>query len=174
MDLLFGPALGLVLSPADLGALHVTVLHQRGPADGGGLVEGDLLILDEAVLPEVFLAVLLLLRLIVGGVGGVAPPVVGVVALHHIIVLRLLHHLHLVNAPLSIGARSSRGHSREAHVDIGALSVVSASKGRCRTGSMVVMVVVLLASRFLVEGEGVGERALVTSLCVAAQLPSSK
>merc|ERR1711970_724528 len=51
VHLLLGPALGLVLSPADLGAFLV--------------------------------AVLLLLRLVVGGVGGVASPVVGVVALHH-------------------------------------------------------------------------------------------
>merc|ERR1719391_949188 len=72
-------------------SLQSTILHQRGPTDGGGLVEGDLLVLDEAVLPEVLLAVLLLLGLVVGGVGGVAPPVVGVVALHHVVVLRLLH-----------------------------------------------------------------------------------
>merc|ERR1712212_303286 len=68
MDLLLRPALRLILSPADLGALHVAVLHQRGPANGGGLVE--------SVLPEVLLTVLLLLRLVVGDVGGVAPPVV--------------------------------------------------------------------------------------------------
>merc|ERR1719184_189902 len=80
VHLLLGPALGLVLSPADLRALHVAVLHQRGPADGGSLVEGDLLVLDEAALPEVLLTVLLLLRLVVGDIGGVAPPVVGVVA----------------------------------------------------------------------------------------------
>merc|ERR1719495_2278238 len=67
VHLLLGPALGLVLGPADLRALHVTVLHQGGPADGGGLVEGDLLVLDETVLPEVLLAVLLLLGLVVGG-----------------------------------------------------------------------------------------------------------
>merc|ERR1719397_1345014 len=65
VHLLLGPALRLVLSPADLGALHVTVLHQRSPADGGCLVEGDLLVLDEAALPEVLLAVLLLLGLVV-------------------------------------------------------------------------------------------------------------
>merc|ERR1719180_650112 len=80
VHLLLGPALGLVLGPADLGALHVAVLHQGGPADLGGLVKGDLLLPDEAVFPEVLLAVLLLLGLVVGDVGGVAPPVVGVVA----------------------------------------------------------------------------------------------
>merc|ERR1719397_1259310 len=88
VHLLLGPTLRLVLSPADLGALHVAVLHQGGPAHLGRLVEGDLLVLDETVLPEVLLAVLLLLGLVVGDVGGVAPPVVGVVALHHVVVLR--------------------------------------------------------------------------------------
>merc|ERR1719309_1265792 len=76
--LLLGPA--LVLGPADLGALDVTVLDQGGPAHLDGLVEGDLLVVDEAVLPEVLLALLLLLGLVVGHVGGVAPSVVGVVA----------------------------------------------------------------------------------------------
>ncbi len=41
-----------------------------------------------------------LLCLVGGGVGGVAAPVVRVVAGHHVVVLRLLHHLHLVHAPL--------------------------------------------------------------------------
>merc|ERR1719237_1558078 len=64
VHLLLGPALRLVLSPADLRALHVTVLHQRGPANGGSLVEGNLLVLDEAALPEVLLAVRLLHHLL--------------------------------------------------------------------------------------------------------------
>merc|ERR1712183_33166 len=82
VNLLLGPTLGLVLCPADLGSLDITVLHQGSTADLHGLVEGDLLILDEAVLPEVLLALLLLLGLVVGDVGGVAPLVVAVVALH--------------------------------------------------------------------------------------------
>merc|ERR1712066_1102268 len=85
VNLLLGPALGLVLSPADLGSLDVTVLHQGSPADLHGLVEGDLLVLDETTLPEVLLALLLLLGLVVGDVGGVAPLVVAVVALHHVV-----------------------------------------------------------------------------------------
>merc|ERR1719184_347570 len=175
VHLLLGPALGLVLSPADLGALHVTVLHRRGPADSGCLVEGDLLVLDEAALPEVLLAVLLLLGLVVGGVGGVAPPVVGVVALHHVVILRLLYHLHLVDASLSIGAGTSRGHSREAHVHIGPLSVVPVGKLRCIMVSIMVLVVlvVLLSPGLLVEGEGVGERALIP-LFVSSQATRSQ
>merc|ERR1719430_1324846 len=127
MYLLLGPALRLVLGPAYLGALHVAVLHQRSSTNGGGLVESNLLVLDEAVLPEVLLAVLLLLGLIVGDIGGMAPPVVGVVALHHIVVLCLLDHLHLVDTPLPIGARSGSSNSREAHIDIRTLSVVSST-----------------------------------------------
>ncbi len=41
-----------------------------------------------------------LLCLVGGGVGGVAAPVVRVVAGHDVVVLRLLHHLHFVHAPL--------------------------------------------------------------------------
>merc|ERR1719489_95366 len=114
VNLLFGPALGFVLGPADLGSLHNTVLHKRGPADLSGLVEGDLLILDETVLPEVLLALLLLLGLVLGDIGGVAPPVVGVVALDNIVVLRLFDHLDLVNTPLAISTSSSNG--RETHI----------------------------------------------------------
>merc|ERR1712058_61509 len=40
MNLLLGPTLGLVLSPADLGTLDIAVLDQRSPADISCLVEG--------------------------------------------------------------------------------------------------------------------------------------
>merc|ERR1711863_258362 len=96
VNLLLGPTLGLVLRPADLGSLDIAVLHQRSTADLNGLVEGDLLVLDETILPEVLLALLLLLGLVLGDIGGVAPPVVGVVALDHVVVLGLLDHLNLV------------------------------------------------------------------------------
>merc|ERR1719278_2500746 len=102
MDLLLGPALGFAFSSADLRALDVTVLHKRGPADLSSLVEGNLLVLDETALPEVLVTVLLLLRLVVGDVSGVAPPVVGVITLDNLVVLGLLDHLHLVDAPLAI------------------------------------------------------------------------
>merc|ERR1719458_1124697 len=96
MDLLLGPALGFVLSPADLLSLDITILDKRGPADISGLVEGNLLVLDETVLPEVLFTLLLLLGLVLGDVGGVAPPVVGVVALDLIVVLNLRNHFDLV------------------------------------------------------------------------------
>merc|ERR1719464_1794035 len=100
--LLLGPALGLVLSAADLGSLNLAILDQRSSADLDGLVEGNLLVLDETALPEVLLALLLLLGVVVGDVGGVAPLVVAMVTLDHVIVLNLLDHLDLVNTSLAI------------------------------------------------------------------------
>ena len=72
VNLLFGSALRFVLGPADLGSLDITILHKREPADLSSFVEGDLLVLDETVLPEVLLTLLLLLGLVPGDVGGVA------------------------------------------------------------------------------------------------------
>merc|ERR1712156_925888 len=60
VNLLLGPTLGLMLGPANLRSLDVAVLHKRGAADLSGLVEGDLLVLNEAALPEVLVTVLLL------------------------------------------------------------------------------------------------------------------
>merc|ERR1711872_641192 len=55
MLFLLGPALGLILSSADLRALHITVLDQRSSAHLHGLIEGNLLVVDETVLSEVLL-----------------------------------------------------------------------------------------------------------------------
>merc|ERR1719414_85139 len=105
MDLLGSPALGLILSAADLGSLNVTILDQRSSADLDSLVEGNLLVLDETALSEVLLALLLLLGVVVGDVGGVASLVVAMVTLDHVIVLNLLDHLDLVNTSLAVRAR---------------------------------------------------------------------
>lgn len=174
MSLLLGPTLGLVLSPADLGTLDVAVLDQRSPTDVGCLVEGDLFVLDETVLPEVLLALLLLLGLVVGHVGGVTPPVVGVVALHHIVVLCLLHHLHLVNTPLTISTRSSSCYSTKVYWSIITLTLSTAVK---RGGSVVVfmvcvVVIIHICTVLLVEGEGASEGP-GASLLVVPQLASS-
>ena len=66
----------------------------------------DLLVLNEARLPEVLLALLLLLGVVVGDVGGVTSLVVAVVTLDHVIVLSLLNHLDLVNTSLAVIAGS--------------------------------------------------------------------
>merc|ERR1719357_2318116 len=65
MNLLFGPALRLVFGSADLRPLDITILDERSSADGNGLIESNLFILDETALSEVLLAFFLLLRLIV-------------------------------------------------------------------------------------------------------------
>merc|ERR1711872_877124 len=47
MNLLLGPALRLILSPADLRSLNITVLHKRLPANLSSLIEGNLFISNE-------------------------------------------------------------------------------------------------------------------------------
>jgi hypothetical protein len=66
-------------------------------AEFDGLLVGHLLVLNEAVLQEVLLAFLLLLRLEVGGVSGVTFFAVAMLALDDVIVLGLLHHYHFVD-----------------------------------------------------------------------------
>merc|ERR1719374_214913 len=160
--LLLGPALRFVLSSADLRSLDITVLDEGSSAHLDGLVEGDLLVVDEAVLSEVLLALLLLLGLVVGGVGCVAPSVVGVVALDNLVVLGLLDHLDLVDTSLSISSRSSSSNSREAHVSIiRSLTITTGGKalGRSKSsrGIMMFMMSMFLSS-LGVEGEGVEKR----------------
>merc|ERR1711962_873432 len=117
MFLLLGPALRLILGSTDLRALHITVLNQGSSAYLHSLIEGNLLVVDETVLPEVLLTFLLLLGFIVGYIGGVAPPVIGVVTLDTLIIFSLLHHLNLVNAPLSISTRSCSSNSSKTHIN---------------------------------------------------------
>ena len=61
MDLLLGPALGLVLGCTHLRSTSVTILDQGSSADLDSLVERNLLVLDETVLSVVLLTLLLLL-----------------------------------------------------------------------------------------------------------------
>ena len=114
MHLLLSPALRLVLSATDLRSLNVTVFDKRSSADLDCLVESNFLILDEAVLSEVLLTLLLLLGVVVGDIGGVASPVVAVVALDNFIILRLLDHLDLVNASFAVAAGPGPRHLIEA------------------------------------------------------------
>merc|ERR1712020_477941 len=116
MFLLFGPALGFVLSSADLRSLNITVLDQRGSAYLDGLVEGNLLVVDEAVLSEVLLALFLLLGFVVGGIGGVASPVVRVVTLYNLIILSFFYHLDLVDTPFAISTRGSSSNGTKTDV----------------------------------------------------------
>ena len=177
MDLLLGPALGLVLSAADLRSLDVAILDQRSSADLDSLVEGNLLVLDETTLSEVLLAFLLLLGVVVGDVAGVAPPVVGMVTLDHLVVLGLLNHLDLVDATLAVPARAggrnvseadaiSRGSSRASTVSVSLKRVLGFEPLAGPPG--------LLGTLGLgVEGEGVEERFLLAGL-VALELAGAQ
>merc|ERR1712198_510128 len=175
MFLLLGPALRLVLGSADLRSLNVTVLDQRSSAHLNGLVESDLLVVDEAVLSEVLLALFLLLGFVVGGVGGVATPVIGVITLDNLIILSLFYHLHLVNTSLAISSRSSSSNSWEAHINIiRSLTITTGGKalrsngGTCTGRSFFVMSMIMMVI-LSIEGEGVEERSF-SSLFRSSQL----
>merc|ERR1719435_387998 len=116
MLLLLSPTLRLILSSTNLRSLDITVLDQRGSAHRSSLIESDGFILYEAVLPVVLLALLLLLGLIVCDISSVTPLVIGVVALHNIVILSLFNHLHLVNTSLAIITRTSSSNSSKAHI----------------------------------------------------------
>ena len=129
------------------------------------MIVRDLLVLNEARLPEVLLTLLLLLGLVVGDVGGVAPPVIGVVTLDNLVVLSLLDHLHLVDAPLAIVSRPGGSHCREAHVSIVTTlplvpRVKSSERSSCRFLMMVMVVAMMAVPAVRVEREGVDKGAL--------------
>jgi len=100
-----GLTLGLVDSPTFLWALALA--DEWSVAELNLLLRGNLPVVDEAVLDEVLLALLLLLGLEVGGVGGVALLGVAMLALNDIIVLCLLNHHNLVDTPLTSGSNRS-------------------------------------------------------------------
>lgn len=183
MDLLLGPALGLVLSAADLRSLDVAILDQRSSADLDSLVEGNLLVLDETTLSEVLLALLLLLGVVVGDVGGVAPLVVAMVTLDHVIVLNLLNHLDLVNTSLAVGSGRGSGDISEAGGSIGISLTLRSGREILRRSPDAVISVVSMVSMTMsmvmviigigVEGEGVDKR-LAVSLSHAPELSAAK
>jgi len=152
-----GLALRLVDGLTLNGALTIT--DQGGVTELDLLLRGDGLVLDEAVLPEVLLALLLLLGLEVGSVGGVTLLGVGVLALNDIIVLGLLNHDDLVNTPFS---GSSNGSNVQRNLILTtALTGITSWQSSLRVGSVVLVVLsvvgVLLVSSTavgLVEGEG--------------------
>ena len=88
-----GGAGGLVDGPTDHGPSHIAILLYLRAADLHRLVVGLALVLDHANLPEILLALLLLLGLVGGDVAGVAPLVVAVVARDDLLVLGdFIHH----------------------------------------------------------------------------------
>ena len=113
------------LLPAHLGTRGVAVLDEGLDTDLDLNLKGGLGVLDEAALLVVLVALLLLLSRVGGCVGGVAPTVIRVVTehlvrreedkwedlkLHLLVVLRLLHLLHLVNASLAGSGNACKIH----------------------------------------------------------------
>merc|ERR1711872_834714 len=92
MNLLLGPALRLILSPANLRSLNITVLDQRSSADLNSLIESDFFVFDETAFSEVLFTFFFLLGLVVCDIGGVAS--------------------------LVIGTRSGSGNSSKAHISV--------------------------------------------------------
>jgi len=100
---------GLALRLIDGPAFHwaLTIANERGVAELNLLLRGNLSVINEAALDEVLLALLLLLGLEVSGVGGVTLLGVAMFAFDDIVVLSLLDHDNLVNAPLTSGSNGS-------------------------------------------------------------------
>lgn len=159
-----GLTLRLIDSLTLLGTLTFT--YERSVAEPDGLLEGNLLVLDETALFEVFVALLFLLGLEVSGVGGVTTLRVTMVALDLLVVLGLFNHHDLVDTTL---AGSSNGSNIKSNVIL-----VSLSGGSCRETLMflvmgvivmLIMVGVVLGSTAPgIEGEGVQERFAISSL----------
>ncbi len=112
--------------------------HLGFPLVPDGLIKSNLLVLDETALLEVLLAVLLLLGLEVGGVGGVAPLRVAMVALDVLVILSLFNHHDLVDTTLAGGGN---GTDVESDVVTLTLAVVSSEPLPGEPGLEVVSVV---------------------------------
>jgi len=136
-----GLTLRLVDSLTLLWALSFT--NQGSVAEFDGLIRGDLLVVDEAVLDEVLLAFLFLLRLKVSGVSGVTLLAVAMFALNDIIVLGLFNHHDLVNTPLS---SSSNGSNVQGNIILTATltGITSWQSSLGSNGSMLVVSMVVI------------------------------
>merc|ERR1719320_1207008 len=147
---------GLTLRLVDGLTLNRTlsVTDQRSVTELDGLIRSNLLVLNETALPEVLLALLLLLRLKVSSIGGVALLAVAMLALDDIIVLSLLNHDNLVNTPLS-----GSGNGSNVQSDIVATTLTGATGINSLVSLMGMIVVVIMCSICsspsigLVEGE---------------------
>merc|ERR1712145_41644 len=180
MNFLLGPALRLIFSSTDLRTLNITILDKRGSTDLDSFIESNCFIFNETALSEVFLTLLLLLRLIVCHIGGVTPLVITVVTLDNIIIFSFLNHLNLVNTSLSIRSwGSSSNISKAWGTTFSSLTLSSLSKrSRCTTGiSMISMITMVMVSMMMlitvgIEWEGVDQRFSISDL--SSQLPCSK
>ena len=169
MNFLFCPTLRLIFSSTDLRALNITILYKRSSANFDSLVEGNLFVLNEASFSEILLTLFLLLRLVVGDIGGVTSLVVAVVTLDNIVVLSLGDHLDLVNTSLAIIAGPGPGHIIEAWWSISSgwltLTLVTTCQRLRRDAVVSVMISVTM---MMVLGTASVERE-----CVDKRLPVS-
>ena len=144
----------MIFSCALLRSRDVTVLDQGRETKLDLLGEGDLLVLDEAVLLEVLVALLFLLRLVVGLVGDVAPGGVAVLALNDVVILGLLGHDDLVHTPLT-----SSGNGADVKSGFVIPDLLSAGPGVVTMMSLVtcmmVVMVMIVSVASPVEWEGV-------------------
>ena len=105
------------------------------------------------------------------------PPVVGMVALNDFIILCLLDHLDLVDAPLAIPTGTGGGDGGEADVSVscslaGSTGVVKSLDG-CTSSSLVMFMMSSGALLLAVEGEGVQKGSFPSSvLGLTAELTS--
>jgi len=135
-----GLTLGLIDGPTFDWAL--TIADEWSVAELNLFLRCYLPVVNEAVLDEVFLALLLLLRLKISGVGGVALLGVAVLALNDIIVLSLLNHHHFVNTPFT---SSGNGSNVQGDIVTTSLTRCTSIKGIVSMG-MLMLVVVIMSS----------------------------
>merc|ERR1712128_179829 len=159
MNLLFSPALRLILSSTYFRSLNITVLDQRGSANSNSLIKSNLLIFNETVFPKVLLARLLLLRLIVCDVSSVAPLVIGVITLNNIIILSLFNHLHLVNTFLP-----SSSYGSKASISFVSLTLVTGSH-RVLSMFLMVSMMMIIFTGIGIEGESSYQRFSISPGC---------
>lgn len=140
-----------------------TITDQGSVAEPDGLFEGNLLVLDEAVLLEVLVALLLLLGLEVGGVGGVAPLGVAMVALDLLVVFGLFDHHNLVDTSLTGGSNGADVKGGIIALSLARVTVASRSNGLLMMSMIVIVIVIVMgtsigSAELLIEGEAVQER----------------
>ena len=157
-----------------LAALASLLIGQRGVAFPNFLLSSNLLVLNEAVLPEVFIAFFLLLWLKIGGVCGVALCRVAMLALNVIIILRFLLHDHLFDTALASGSNGTNTQIFAITESLAARAISKAVSLPCRSliiavvGMVVSMVSVVVASSDAGQGAPLVERE-----CVHERLPIS-
>jgi len=117
----------------------LTITNEWGITELDLLFRGNGLVLNKAALPEILLTLLLLLGLKVSSVGGVTLLAVAVLALNDVIILSLLNHNDLVNAPFS---SSSNGSNVQRHIILTpTLTSISGWQASLGNSSMIMMMI---------------------------------